>query len=122
MSTSLALTELTEEITSALDDKKSLLVCLLTIKRLLTQLNIINTINIYGVRCVANKWLRVTWGALGFYSRTQTVCTVCTWYMVYVILAKYFVLFADDNNIFCSGHYGIQLFGIQLSEYIMEYN
>ena len=60
MSTSLALMELTEEITTALDDKKVTVGVLINLTKTLDTINhdlLLKKLVHYGVRGVANKWL-----------------------------------------------------------------
>ena len=60
MSTSLALMELTEETTTALDDKKVTVCVFIDLKNVFYTINhnlLLKKLPHYGVRCVANKWL-----------------------------------------------------------------
>ena len=133
MSTSLALMELTEEITTALDDKKVTAGVFIDLKKAFDTINhnlLLKKLAHYGVRGVANKWL-----ASYLSNRKQYVSidecnsdllnVLCgvpqgsilgpKLFILYVNdmcnISKIlkFVLFADDTNIFCSGHDAMQL-------------
>ena len=133
MSTSLALLELTEEITSALDKKKSTIGVFIDLKKAFDTIDhtlLLEKLRHYGVRGVANDWLssylenRLQYVSFGDTDSTlrNVICGVPQGsilgpklFILYindicnVSPVLKFILFADDTNIFCSGSDIVQL-------------
>ena len=127
MSTSLALSELTEEITSALDHKKCTIGVFIDLKKAFDTIDhgiLLTKLNHYGIRGVANNWLTSYLYNIQQYvnindhesDMANVVCGVPQGsilgpklFILYIndicntsSLLK-FILFADDTTIFWSG-------------------
>lgn len=141
-STSLALTELIEEITNSIDQKKYAVGVFVDLKKAFDTINhdiLINKLERYGIRGVVLKWVssylqnRQQFVKMGEY-KSKCLDISCgvpqgsvlgpKLFIMYIndickvseILK--FVLFADDTNIFCSGENLQQLLDLITSEII----
>ena len=122
MSTAMALSDIAENITSALDNKKFTIVVFIDLKKAFDTTDyklLLSKLEHYGIRGVASNWVvRIQYVNFENHSSEELniVCgvphgsslgpLVFTIYINYICnvspLLKY-VLFVDDTNIFCSG-------------------